>query len=198
MTLSDAQMLEFHDKDRLAELGFDALLHLHEQVSHRHARLKTELERTPYNKDDNTAREHLVARVFPLGYLRDALEVKLARDAIIGMLLSEGITHAVAEYDGYGDEGWFRTAEFWIGDPEGRKADLSYNAEYSHGSEEAAPADSAAAFFIDYAMELLNIYHPGYENNDGGQGEVIFDAAEGIRIEHGYNVTVTEEEVTRL
>ncbi len=85
------------------------------------------------------------------------------RDELLGKLRAAGFTQIEATYDGYGDSG-----------------DVN---EITDGMERDLERD-VSSFVWDFAYSR----HPGFENNQGGQGVLTWDiAADKITLDHGDN-----------
>lgn len=96
--------------------------------------------------------------------LRERIRQRLLGTRLIGDLQEKIVS---IEYSGYCDSGGVQSSSFSEGDlPEG---ETSYE---------------------EFLGDLVYQTHPGYENNDGAQGDVTWDLEEDkIVIEHGQNVT---------
>lgn len=77
------------------------------------------------------------------------------RDALLAALRTAGATRVIILYDGYGDEGNVNDVTI---EPEGIGLD-------------AENAKSLEVYGWDQAYSL----HPGFENNEGGNGELVWD-----------------------
>jgi hypothetical protein len=95
----------------------------------------------------------------------------------------------VAAYDGEGDSGQ-------INDITATAADES---EVSLEGLPCGPDTLLADELDDFAWQCLGAYHGGFENNDGGYGDVTIDVTEGkVYIDHNdrfVDVTNTTSEV---
>ncbi|WP_298434990.1 DUF6878 family protein [Ottowia sp.] len=112
---------------------------------------------------------------------------------LLETLKAAGAVHATVSYSGGGDEGSAESVEARgvDGTPIDLSGSVSQFVEHSHYAdgrwqsavaEEERPLDDA---LLDFAMEAVDAHHGGWENNDGGAGEVIFDCTSGsVRLEH--------------
>lgn len=115
------------------------------------------------------------------------------RSVLLEALREAGACRALISYSGYGDSG--NANEVYVFDGEGQDipahADVTVaepSATFVDGRwdrrqvEASMPLRDALSDFADRAVDL---HHAGFENNEGGEGEVIFDcAANSVRIEH--------------
>ena len=112
----------------------------------------------------------------------------------------------IAEYDGYGDSGQFENI---FDDDGGALTHLLESETISHepiekwGSydgkwESRQVTESPIIDFLEnIAYDLLEVYHGGWEINDGAFGQVVFDVEKGsISIQH--NTRFTDSEFSRL
>lgn len=88
-----------------------------------------------------------------------------------------GVTQITAVYGGSGDEGQTEEALFWAG-----KAQVE--------------VPRALQSFFDALLDsLVNKHADGYENGDGGHGEVIVDVVKGTyKVNHNNCIVVDEPE----
>ena len=101
--------------------------------------------------------EEIVARMEEIRREQEQ-ELRDQRQAILKTLRTAGATRVTIQYDAYGDAG---NVEDVTLEPEGTQL----------ASEDAEVLD---AFGWDQAYSL----HPGFENNEGGYGELNWDIAE--------------------
>lgn len=115
---------------------------------------------------------------------------------LLEVLTTMGARCAVVSYSGEGDEGN-------INDVTVEPADLDLQVEIAmlhetaiyqqtsgwctHQDFKPMPIEEALTAFAD---RMIDVHHSGYENNDGGRGEVTFDCAAGTIIldHHDYYV----------
>jgi len=116
--------------------------------------------------------------------------------SVMNILRDHGIKYALVEYDGSGDSGQINAVTAYGPTcPQAPEDSYTY-----HDHEMAFPdvkvtlpdddgAQTIAAMLEDYAWDLITSYHGGFENNDGGQGHIVFDTTDdSIVFEHGDNV----------
>lgn len=101
------------------------------------------------------------------------------KESIFVVLKNAGVKSAVVSYSGSGDSG---DAESVTYDPDGTYENITVPIA---DNDEPPIVKSLDEALIDYAMHLIEDRHGGWENNDGGSGEVTFDVKKGsIHIEH--------------
>lgn len=134
---------------------------------------------------------------------------RMARNkkSLLDALKRAGAVRATVGYSGGGDEGFANEAAGFGADstPVDLSDSLSVFIEHSHflnGQwqsavvQEERPLDDALS---DFAMEAVEGRHGGWENGDGGAGEVVFDcASEQVRIEHNDYYTESDYTETTL
>jgi hypothetical protein len=95
---------------------------------------------------------------------RDARNAK-DRAVLHALLQSKGVTRIDAQYDAYGDSGNVKDITF-----------TPVTVMIETAQEEA---------LRDFIWSMAYALHPGFENNDGGDGEVVWEIDEDkIQIEH--------------
>jgi len=128
----------------------------------------------------------------PPSPLRAALAENKLR--LLTALREAGVHCATISYFGEGDSGSIQHVD--VSGADGSKPDVSRhcviylhcNGWFLRGqwtsetrTEELRLEDALRAF----ADDAVTLHHDGYENNDGGSGEVIFDCVAGtVRLEH--------------
>lgn len=130
---------------------------------------------------------------------------RLARnkETLLDALKRAGALRARVTYHGGGDEGSHDDVS--ASDAANSPIDLSgtvsllcerYDREDGQWKISIVPQDQPLDTALsDYAMEAVEQHHGGWENNEGGYGEVVFDCEAGTaRIEH--NDYVVESEYT--
>ncbi|MBM9595097.1 DUF6878 family protein [Roseitranquillus sediminis] len=96
----------------------------------------------------------------------EAAELARTRAELLRSLRSAGVTEFVACYDGCGDSGNIDGMEF---QPAGIK-----------------PAHETGTRIADFAWSFVHHRHPGFENNEGGFGQLRWDLSDDtISIDHG-------------
>ena len=96
------------------------------------------------------------------------------RDALLADLRALGVTEILGRYDGYGDSG---------------------NSEYVGCSPSTVEIDNALIQKIqDFIWVMAYDQSPGFENNEGGEGELIWNIeTDKIAIEHASFYTERDE-----
>lgn len=113
-----------------------------------------------------------------------------AKTDIIAALAAAGFVRAMVEYDGYDDNGNVNTV-------------IAFDAAQQptvilHNYASAAAWKALSEQMEEFAWTVLDAYHRGFENNDGGHGTLTIDGTTNtVRLEHAdhyvaYNETVTE------
>lgn len=96
----------------------------------------------------------------------EASELAAIRAELLRSLRSAGVAEIVACYDGCGDSGNIDGMEFH---PAG-----------------IAPAGGTETRMADFAWSFVHHRHPGFENNEGGFGELRWDlSVDTISVDHG-------------
>lgn len=125
--------------------------------------------------------------------LADGERMERNKAILLDALKQSGATQATVGYRGGGDEGIFDEVAASAIDAtpvllEYQVSVLVKNSrhvdrEWHHLTElSKRPLDEALS---DFAMEAVSKHHGGWEINEGGSGEVIFDcSADTVRIEH--------------
>lgn len=111
-----------------------------------------------------------------------------------------GIAKAVVEYSGSGDSGNGMFAKITMADGTERDDQDALHEEFvvkdvptrvsswdrTHqvwNYTDTTKDEALPELLCDMADDFVDIYHGGYENNDGGEGEVIF-TLEGVEVRH--------------
>lgn len=99
-------------------------------------------------------------------------------------MIERGVSTAVISYNGSGDEGYIEDADY---DPPIKNRAGETDAERNARSEALYELLHDASYYI------LNGHHPGWEINEGSQGEITFDAeARTTKLHHGEHTITTE------
>lgn len=118
-----------------------------------------------------------------------AEEVRKERTDLLSVLKAAGITSVEAHYDAYGDSGNIEQVTLLPERPEPERP----AAAEAVPLESEVPLDEPPSRLPDAIMTRLQdmlwstVYalHPGFENNEGGYGDIIWDlATDQIAIEH--------------
>ena len=117
---------------------------------------------------------------------RDHLQA--AKPVLIAALTSMGVAHVEVEYDGEGDSGQINST-FGVND-RGEIVDLAKPFPVSIGQgDRLHHYDSLEEFVEDFAWDLLEQYHAGFVDNDGGFGRVTIEVADArITLDHNDRV----------
>ncbi len=87
-----------------------------------------------------------------------------AHRTLTALLRAQGVTRIKARYDGYGDSG---------------------NVEEIAVTPEAADVSAVETRLTDFVWGVAYDLHPGFENNDGGEGTLRWDVtADRIDVDH--------------
>ncbi|API73562.1 DUF6878 family protein [Ralstonia pseudosolanacearum] len=109
------------------------------------------------------------------------------RTVLLEALRTAGAATAVIAYSGYGDSGNANDISLLGADGQEVNADLTVHvmredARYVDGQWQSAHAmvDLSLRDALDaFGDRAVSLHHPGFENNDGGDGEIAFDVAAG-------------------
>jgi hypothetical protein len=103
-----------------------------------------------------------------------------------------------ADYDGEGDEGQIQDINAFKADD--TTVDLSKTGRLSFGEDQDLRTYNNLREFVDeFPWEVLSAHHEGFEDNDGGFGNVVIDVNEGIaRLEHQDRIISTEYTETEI
>ena len=148
-----------------------------------------------------------------------ALREQAAEDLLSqvwGRLEAANVRKVVLKYEGSGDSGGFEDLELMVGEDEPRVHSIPWGRDQVHGWDDlnlgtisvsrpeynfATREHQVVTEESDLIMALVGIgedflasKHVGWENNDGGRGEVIFDVpATECTLEHVEYYTETNE-----
>lgn len=126
------------------------------------------------------------------------------RTVLLDALRAAGAASAVIEYSGSGDEGSVNDISILdaSGEPLNASQSVTVMEEDSHyvdGQWQTSHTmveqslHNALDAFADLA---ISVYHCGYENGDGGTGEITFDCAAGT-VQMAHNAHYTESFLTK-
>lgn len=117
----------------------------------------------------------------------------ISRILISEELLEAGVTRAVAEYSGSSDEGWINSVTLYKGDAEVSSEMLGSDAHAPLPGAPGATPSELSRVVEQWAYDELEARVPGWEINEGSQGEMEFDLVNRtIEVDHSYNVEITE------
>lgn len=115
---------------------------------------------------------------------RDA-ENRVLRAELVAILRDAGVETVTAHYDAYGDSGNIEEVALL---PELPKLEtVAVEEEADRPREDADPrlTKADASKLDDFLWSTVYGLHPGFENNEGGYGDISWDVcADGISIEH--------------
>ena len=147
-------------------------------------------------------------QALPLPAMRFEDRAQRNKETLLAALKGIGATSAVVTYIGCGDSGCTESAEAWRNENE--KVDIASpvvklfveDSDYHDGqwrlrvSECEMPLNEAIK---DYAMEQVCQHRPGWENNEGANGVMVFDVGAGsVMLQHKQFYTESEETETAL
>lgn len=104
---------------------------------------------------------------------------QIHKDFLFQQLVALHISTVTAEYDGEGDSGQIQSIEAVT--VENEQIDLSKTAPFTFPFYDNGDLTAFASLhdFVDtLCWELLELYHAGFENNDGGFGTFTFTVAD--------------------
>lgn len=136
---------------------------------------------------DKDAPAHTQVDDFVARYLREEAEHReLAarldpanKTVLFDALSTNGVSQVVVTFDGYGDSGQIEDIEARAGDEKIDLPDLSVTLTLarSGSTEPVAKTISLAEAIETMVYDFLERTHAGWENNDGADGEFVFDVA---------------------
>jgi len=94
-----------------------------------------------------------------------------SKQTIIAALLANDIACVTAEYDGEGDQGQVNTISAY--DADNKEVPLDGMTVTMPADDKPTPLQEA---IDDFAWAVLDAYHAGFENNDGGYGTLTISA----------------------
>lgn len=99
-------------------------------------------------------------------------QLPILKDALLEELSRHGIAIVIVHYDGEGDSGQTEDIE-----------------AFNSTSDTMDLAGPLRRKINDFTWGVLDIYHDGFVNNDGGYGELTIDvAARSVRLDHNDRV----------
>jgi hypothetical protein len=117
------------------------------------------------------------------------------KKVLFDLLAGAGISQVIVKFDGYGDSGQVEDIDAFNGDDPADLPDAEVEILSAHwGSADIKRACCSAADAIEtMAYDFLSQTHGGWENNDGADGEFVFDVAErSISLDYNERYTATE------
>lgn len=104
-----------------------------------------------------------------------------AKAALIAALRANNISHVEVEYDGEGDEGQIQSIAAF--DANNQDIPTDTITITMPGDDNPEPLREAIDAF---AWDVLDAYHCGFENNDGGCGTITISATDNsVTLDHG-------------
>ncbi len=120
---------------------------------------------------------------------------RATRRPLFAALKAEGVTIVVADFDGSGDSGQVEGIQARTGDAPVQlsAALIAYAYVGGHPAEVTQQAMTLERAVESLVYDVLRQSQPGWENNDGAYGEVVFDVAAGtIRLDFNGRITSSE------
>lgn len=117
----------------------------------------------------------------------------MSRPMLLNLLRVMNVTQVEANYSGYGDSG---NVDYLATTP---PIDMNFTIHtLPHPWKEGETMNQTLDFALrELFWRLAYDNNPGFENNDGGQGEVVWDVVnDKITLDHSYNVVETISEPT--
>lgn len=126
---------------------------------------------------------------------------------LLSALRQAGITQVTVTYVGMGDSGSMEGVEAQL--PEGTHFDAmapvvlrTQRATYNDGTWQTVEVEQSTSIeqaLRDFADEIVDWLHGGWEDGDGASGSVVFDcAADSVRVEHDAYFTDSDHTETVL
>lgn len=152
---------------------------------------------------DNSKASHLPTDDYVASYLTKeheygALASRLDggnKTVVFTALAAHGITHVVVVFDGYGDSGQIEQIDAFSGE---ERADIKHESvtlvRARWGSQETFTETMSLEGAIEtLAYDFLERTHPGWENNDGADGEFTFDVVgQSVTLDFNAHYTASE------
>jgi len=118
-------------------------------------------------------------------------ELIAAKTDIITALSAAGFVRAEVVYDGYDDNGNINTVTAFDG---AKRPTVVLN-----DCAAVAPWQALSDQMEVFAWKILDTYHGGFENNDGGHGTLTIDGCTAtVRLEHADHYVAYDETVTEV
>jgi len=115
------------------------------------------------------------------------------RKKLAAKLKELGVTQVSVNYSGYGDSGQIEYVNLNMNVDRGVEFDVTSHPWYPEKQVQRTLDDA----LTDFLWKLIDTHYSGYENNDGGQGEIEWNVtADTITLDHSWNITTTEHEPT--
>jgi hypothetical protein len=128
-------------------------------------------------------------------YRLEAQQRPRNKATLFAALKAEGVALVVATFDGSGDSGQVEGIEAKTGDTPVQLSGalIAYAHISGHPGEVAQQPTTLEQAIENLVYDVLRQAQPGWENNDGAYGEVVFDVAAGtIRLDFNGRYTTSE------
>lgn len=116
------------------------------------------------------------------------------RDRLLAKFKELGVSSVWIEYAGYGDSGQLES----IGTtPKLHMDDIEFDSVSYPWRPDVPVKRSLKAALEDFVWDEITSRYGGFENNDGGQGELTWDInSNQITLDHSWNIMETEDAPT--
>lgn len=126
------------------------------------------------------------------------------KNALLDFLAANGVSKLEVSFDGSGDEGsttdtlvYVKSEDGLVLDDENNVLELDYTKPV--GEDEDEITSKLSSYLDDLTYDLLEQNHSGWENNDGGYGELVIDVIERkIKLQMHERVVETEDTDTEI
>jgi hypothetical protein len=123
---------------------------------------------------------------------RQAASAVKTKANLMAALKAAGVARVTVVFDGEGDSGGVEDVQVEGADTLPSVQVTCFAAGYGDDDPETATENPLRQAVEDLAMTVLSAKHGGWENNDGGYGEVVFDvAAECVTLDYNERFTDT-------
>jgi uncharacterized protein DUF6878 len=121
-----------------------------------------------------------------------AAEMEKRKRPLIEALRRLGFASVVAVYDGEGDSGQIDSIAAYATD----SSELTIRGDIVVGD---APPEALHEVLDEFFWDCLTTYHDGFENNDGGYGEITIEMATGkVTIDHNDRIIEVDNTVSEI
>lgn len=155
---------------------------------------------------DTTDRLTQVLREYDKRIMAKREECKEVKPRLMALLRDNGIKYVLVSYTGYGDSGQLELVQAFGPScpelPEETNDFYDHQINFPDVHATLIPGEDPSSILRlieDYAWALIESYHDGFENNEGGQGTIAFDTTnDSIVFDHGDNVVDVHHTVHEL